>query len=73
MNDKVEENFRSSNTCRICEKPNEHQKVRYHCHITGKYRGTAHWICNANLKLSKKVSIIFNNLKGYDSQWNWKS
>ena len=36
MNDKKEENFRSSNTCWICEKLNEHQKVRYHCHITGK-------------------------------------
>ena len=68
MNDKKEENFRSSNTCWICEKLNEHQKVRYHCQITGKYRDTAHWICNVNLKLSKKVSIIFDNLKGYDSQ-----
>ena len=26
-----------------------------------------HWSCNENLKLIKKVSVIFHNLKGYDS------
>ena len=42
-------------------------KVRNHCHATGIYRGSAHWSCNINLKLTKKVPIIFYNLKGYDS------
>ena len=62
-----EENFRSSNICWICEKLIDDEKVRDHCHITGKYRSTAHWSCNINLKLIKKVFIVFHNLKGYDS------
>ena len=49
MTEKEEENFRSSNTCWICEKLIEDVEVRDHCHITGKYRGAAHWKCNINL------------------------
>ena len=66
----VEENerFEKSNICWICGGLiNFDQKVRDHCHITGKYRGAAHWSCNINLKISKKVSVISHNLKGYDS------
>ena len=40
---------------------------RDHCHITGKYRGPAHWSCNVNLELSKKLFVIFHGFKGYDS------
>ena len=39
-------------------------KVRDRCHISG---GTAHWSCNINLQLTKKVPVIFHNLRGYDS------
>ena len=42
-------------------------KVRDHCHITRNYRGSAHWSCNVNLKLTKKVPVIFHNLRGYVS------
>ena len=35
--------------------------------MTGKYRGSAHWSCNINLKLTKKVPVLFHKLKGYDS------
>ena len=35
--------------------------------MTGKYRGSAHWSCNINLRLTKEVLGIFHNLKGYDS------
>ena len=62
-----EEQFQSSNICWICEKLIEDEKVRDHCLITGKFRGTAHWSCNINLQLTKKVPVIFQNLKGYDS------
>ena len=42
-------------------------KVRDHDHVTGKYRGSDYWSCNINLKLTKKVLVIFHKLKGYDS------
>ena len=42
-------------------------KVRDHCHITaGIFRGAAHNKCNINLRLPKKLLIIFHNLQGYD-------
>ena len=56
-----EEQFQSSNTCWICEKliDIDDEKVRDHCHITGKFRDAAHWSCNINLQLTKKVPAIF--------------
>ena len=60
--------FQQSNTCWICKKiiDNEDEKVRDHCHITAKFRGSAHWDCNINFQLTKKIPVIFHNLKGYD-------
>ena len=39
-----QEEFQSSNVFWICEKliDDDDEKVRDHCHITGKFRGTAH-------------------------------
>ena len=45
----------------------EDNKLRDHCHATGKFRGSAHWSCNINIKLTKKVPVIFNILKAYGS------
>ena len=42
------------------------EKLRDHCHITGKFKGAVHWSCNKNLQLTKKVPVIFHNLRGYD-------
>ena len=36
-----------------------------HCHVTGKFKGAAHWDCNINFKLTKKVPVTFQNLRGY--------
>ena len=43
-----EEQCQPSNTCWICEKliDDDNEKVRDHCHVTGKFRGVAHWSCN---------------------------
>ena len=61
--------FQQSHSCWICKKlvDNEDEKVRDHCHITGKFRDSAHWDCNINFQLTKKIPVIFHNLKGYDS------
>ena len=40
MSEKVE-NFRSSNSCWICKKLIDDEKVRDHCHITEKYSGSS--------------------------------
>ena len=62
------EEFERSNICWICGRliEIEDNKVKDHCHITGKYRGPAHWNCNINLKVSKKLVVIFHNLRGHD-------
>ena len=64
-----EEQFQSSNTCWICKKliDNDNEKVREHCQITGKFGGIAHWSCNINLQLIKKIPAIFHSLRGYES------
>ena len=43
-----EEQFQVSNTCWICEKliDDDDEKVRDHCHVTGKFRDGAYWSCN---------------------------
>ena len=69
MSKEEEHLFQQSNSCWICKKliDNDEEKVRDHCHITGKFRGAAHWNCNINFQLTKKVPVIFHNLRGYDS------
>ena len=68
MSEEEEHLFQQSNSCWICEKRIDNdEKVRDHCHVTGKFREAAHWSCNINLQLTKKVPVIFHNLRGYDS------
>ena len=69
ISEEEEHLFQQSNSCWICKKfiYNDDEKLRDHCHVTRKFRGASHWICNINLQLTKKVPIIFHNLKGYNS------
>ena len=38
-----------------------------HCHVTGKYRGSAHRDCDINVKSNHKISVVFHSLNNYDS------
>ncbi|XP_049872417.1 uncharacterized protein LOC126380040 [Pectinophora gossypiella] len=59
-------NFENAETCHICERLLVMDKVRDHCHITGKYRGAAHSQCNLNFQVPKFLPVFFHNLSGYD-------
>ena len=70
--------YESQKVCHICrggfcyDKNNKkefklYQKVRDHCHYTGKFRGAAHHICNLRNKVSKKIPVVFHN----DSTYNY--
>ena len=74
MTEENEENYRNNNICRFCEKIIESDKVRDHCHLTGKYRGPAHSICNINVTQdqSKFTPFIFHNFSNYDCHMFFK-
>ena len=63
-----EESFQFAEQCWLCENPLGGEKVRDNDHLTGKYRGAAHNICNMNCKQrsSSFVPIFFHNFSGYD-------
>ena len=74
MNDNDEISFKLEQKCHICEESYKDKdvRVRDHCHITGKYRGSAHQECNLKLRLNPeeiKIPVIFHNLRGYDSHF----
>ena len=74
MTKEDEEEFQKANECHICniKYTNEDVKVRDHCHITGKYRGSANQECNLKLRVNPeeiKIPVIFHNLRGYDSHF----
>ena len=57
--------------CYICKKEfnnndKKQQKVRDHCHYTGKYRGTGHNIRNLRYKVPKEIPVVFRNGSTYD-------
>ena len=69
MSAEDEQTFQSSSRCWICGKLFNvgDNKIKGHCHVTGKYRGSAHGSCNINIKLIKKVPVTVHTLRGYDN------
>ena len=74
MTQEDEENYKNINICRFCEKEIIFDKVRDHCHLTGKYRGPAHNTCNLNVtqKQSNFIPFIFHNFSNYDCHMFFK-
>ena len=77
LTDEEKETHENQKICYICEQEfctDENnkkefklkQKVRYHCHYTGKYRGAAHSICNLRYKIPKEIPVVFHNGSTYD-------
>ena len=74
MTDEDEANFEAMNHCHICgnKYTDKDVRVRDHCHITGKFKGSAHQERNLKLRIKPedlKVLVIFHNLRGYDSHF----
>ena len=65
----------NKNICRFCEKNIDFDKVRDHCHLTGKYRGPAHSKRNNNVtqNQSNLISFIFHNFSNYDCHMFFKT
>ena len=74
MTEDDEQCFRTMDGCHICvEKYTDKDvRVRDHCQITRKFRGSAHQECKLKLRIKPediKIPIIFHNLRGYDSHF----
>ena len=41
--------------------------MRDNCHLSGKFRGAAHEVCNLKYKVPTFFPVVFHNLSGYDS------
>ena len=59
--------YESLTVCYACGDKLGRDKVRDHCHYTGKYRGALHSECNLKLKRTRTIPVLFRNLSGYDS------
>ena len=68
ITEEEEKQFKQASNCWICGKLlNIDDRVRDHCHYTGRYRGAAHNICNLKYSKPNNISVFFHNLTGYDS------
>ena len=72
----MEEDYRSNNICRLCEKEIiSDDKIRDHCHLTGKYRGPDHNKCNiiVTQKPSHFIPFALHNFSNYDCHLFFKN
>ena len=61
------QDFKNCTKCWICDNDYVDTDVKLRDHITRKYKGSAHRDCNINLKLNRKIPVVFYNPKNYNS------
>ena len=76
LTDKDTESYEKQKVCHVCKKgfcydKNEkkfklYQTVIDHCHYTGKFRETAHSICNLRYKVQREILVKIHNGSKYD-------
>ena len=77
LTNEEKKSYEKQRICYICEKEfcadknnekefKQKQKVRDHCHYTGKYRGAVHSICNLCYKIPREIPVVFHNGSTYD-------
>ena len=71
--DEESSSYEKRKVCYVCRKvfssndDNEvglnekYQKVKDHCHYTGKTGGAAHDVCNLRYKTPKEIAAVFHN------------
>ena len=74
MSENDELRFKLMDKCHICNKKYKDKdvRVRDHCHVTGKFKGSAHQECNLKVRIKPediKIPVIFHNLRGYNSHF----
>ena len=65
MHDKLV--YDNSTLCHICNEKLGKDRMRDYCHLSDKFRGAAHEICNLKYKIPKLAPVEFHNLSCYDS------
>ena len=72
LTDKENKSYKNQKFCYIYEKGfstddnKKYQKVRDHCHYTGKFTGAAHDICNLRCITPKEILVVFHNGSTYN-------
>ena len=59
--------FNNATDCWICKGELGPDKVRDHCHFTGRYRGAAHNQCNLRYRKPTFTPVVIHNLTNYDA------
>ena len=59
--------FDEATSCHICGGELGDDRVRDHCHLSGKFRGAAHNQCNLEYRVPKFFPVVLHNLSGYDA------